>query len=140
MLGVDGLKRLLSDREARYLKSNTLCRLATASRDGVPHVTPVLYVFDGSHFYIALDYGEKKLKNLKENGRVAFVVDDFYKRRSRGIMIQGEAEVLERGELYRYALKLLFERFEIYRRNPWGEGESPIIKIKPTSKASWGVM
>ncbi len=102
-------------------------------------MTPVVYVFDGTHFYIAIDYGEKKLKNLKENSKVALVIDDRTKFRTRGIMVQGTAEILERGETYRYALKLLFKRFEMYRNDPWEEGESPILKIIPLRKASWGL-
>ncbi|MEM4311559.1 MAG: pyridoxamine 5'-phosphate oxidase family protein [Nitrososphaerales archaeon] len=130
---------LFTDKELKYIKGNTLCRLATASKDAIPHVTPVLYVFNGNYFYIAIDYGEKKLKNLRENDKVSLVIDDRTKAGARGIMIQGRAEVLERGEEYRYALKLLFDRFEIYRSNPWGEGEAPIIKVLPKKKASWRI-
>jgi len=128
-----------SEAEKNYIETNTTCRLATASRDNMPHVTPVVYVFDGKHFFIAIDYGEKKLKNLKENSKCALVIDDRTRFRGRGIMIQGMVEILERGEDYRYALKILFDKFEMYRKNPWGEGESPILKITPLRKASWGI-
>jgi len=130
---------IFTEKEIAYIKKGSLCRIATASKDANPHVTPVLYVFDGNYFYIAIDYGEKKLKNLKENNKVALVIDDRTKKGARGIMVQGTAEILERGDEYKYALKLLFDRFEIYRKNPWGEGEAPIIKVIPKKKASWRV-
>lgn len=130
---------MFSKAEIDYIEEETTCRLATPSKDAVPHVTPVIYVYDGKHFYIAIDYGERKLKNMRENRKVALVIDDTLKMRSRGILVQGEVEILERGADYKYGLKLLFDRFEMYRRNPWGEGESPILKIEPKSKASWGI-
>ena len=29
-------------------------------------------------------------------------------------------------------------RFEFYRKNPWGEGESPILGVTPKKTVSWG--
>ncbi len=133
------MKSKLTKKEEDYIKKMTTCRLALAFKDGTPHVTPVVYVYDGKHFFVAVDYGAKKLKILEENSKVALVVDGTGRRGGGGIMVQGGAEVLERGKNYLYALKLLFERFESYRRNPWGEGEAPILKIKPQAKASWDI-
>jgi nitroimidazol reductase NimA-like FMN-containing flavoprotein (pyridoxamine 5'-phosphate oxidase superfamily) len=62
-------------KEESFLRSNEMCRLATASKDGRPQVTPVMYALDGNCFVIAVDYGTKKLKNVKENPNVALVVD-----------------------------------------------------------------
>ena len=41
------LLTVLKENEIRYLKGRTLCRLATASREAEPHVTPVIYAMDG---------------------------------------------------------------------------------------------
>jgi hypothetical protein len=30
-------------------------------------------------------------------------------------------------------------RFEFYRKNPWGEGESPIFRVIPEKAVSWGL-
>ena len=54
-------------------------------------------------------------------------------------MIQGECEILERGKEYLRLQKILFDKFEYYRKNPWKEGESPILRIRPTKSVSWGV-
>lgn len=138
-MGHAELQGKLTKKEEDYIKKMTTCRLALASKDGTPHVTPVVYVYDGKHFFVAVDYGARKLKILEENSKVALVVDSTGRGSMGGIMVQGEAEVLERGKNYLYALKLLFERFESYRKNPWGEGEEPILKIKPQAKTSWGI-
>ncbi len=127
----------MSDKELRYLKGHTLCRLATASREAEPHVTPVIYATDGEDVVIAIDYGEKKLKNLHENPKAALVVDEY--RPNRAVMVQGNCEILERGKEYLRLQKVLYDKFEYYRKNPWKEGESPILRIRPTKCVSWGV-
>ena len=104
----------------------------------MPHVVPVVHAMDldGAPI-IAIDYGTKKLKNLRENPKAALLVDDGEAQKC--VMIQGECEVHERGTEYLRLLKILFERFDFYRNNPWGEGESPILKIRPDKVVSWGV-
>ena len=67
---------VLTARQLSFLKTHELCRLATASNDARPHVVPVIYAIDGENLIIAVDYGTKKLKNLRVNKRVALVVDD----------------------------------------------------------------
>jgi len=126
---------VLKPGELKFLKSHELCRLATASKDAKPHVVPVIYALDGENIVIAIDYKTKKLKNLRENSRVALVVDEY--RPNRGLLVEGECEIFERGKEYLRLLQILFDRFVYYRRNPWGEGESPILKIKPTRSVMW---
>jgi uncharacterized protein len=125
-------------RDLEFLESHELCRLATSSRDGHPHVVPVIYAMDGFDIIIAIDYGTKKLKNLREDENVALVVDDYnVNKGNAGVMVEGTSEILERGKEYRRLLQLLFDRFEFYRNNPWKEGESPIIKVHPVKIIAW---
>jgi len=126
---------VLTPRQLKFLRAHEVCRLATASKDAKPHVVPVIYALDGENIIIAIDYGTKKLKNLRENRFVALVVDDY--RPNHGVMVEGEREILERGKEYLRLLQILFEKFEVYRRHPWGEGESPILKIKPAKAVVW---
>jgi PPOX class probable F420-dependent enzyme len=123
-------------KEVAFLKSNEMCRLATASKDGRPQVTPVMYALDGSSFVIAVDYGTKKLENVRENPNVALVVDRL--RPTRAVTVQGTCRVFERGVEYLRLLDVLMTRFEFYRKDPWGEGESPILRVTPRKAASWG--
>jgi PPOX class probable F420-dependent enzyme len=125
----------LTKEQAAFLRKHELCRMATASKDGMPHVVPVIYTLDGGDIIIAVDYGTRKLKNLRENRRVALVVDTY--RPNAGLMVEGECEILERGKEYLRLLHVLFDRFEFYRRDPWGEGESPILKVHPTKCVMW---
>jgi len=125
----------LTPKQLAFLRSHELCRLATASKEAKPHVVPVIYALDGENVVIAVDYGTKKLVNLRENRKVALVVDEFHP--NKGVMVEGECEILERGREYLRLLKILFDRFEYYRKNPWGEGESPILKVKPSKAVMW---
>jgi uncharacterized protein len=127
----------MTPKELRFLKSQGYARLATASGKGVPQVTPVVYAMDKENFVIATDYGTKKLKNLKENPYASLVVDLIDP--NRGVMVVGRVEIYERGKEYLRLLSILFKRFDFYRNNPWGEGESPIITIKANKVVSWGV-
>ncbi len=122
-------------RALGFLKRHELCRLATASKAGQPHVVPVIYALDGEDIVIAVDYGTKKLGNLRQNNRVALIVDDY--RPNHAVMVEGECQILERGQEYLRLLQILLDRFETYRRHPWGEGESPILKVRPTKAVAW---
>jgi len=126
---------VLTQRQLKFLKEHELARLATASKEARPHVVPVIYAMDGEDIVIAIDYGTKKLKNLRENNRVALVADDFHP--NHAVMVEGECELFERGKEYLRLLQVLFDRFETYRRHPWGEGESPILRVRPTKAVSW---
>ena len=126
---------VLKPRQLAYLKAHELCRLATASKKAKPHVVPVIYAVDGEDVVIAIDYKTKKLANLLENPRVALVVDEFSP--NRGLMLEGDCEIFERGKEYLRLLKVLFDRFDYYRNNPWGEGESPILKVRVSKAVSW---
>ncbi len=103
----------------------------------MPHVTPVVYAMDGGNVIVAIDYKTKKLGNLRVNPQAAIVIDSY--RPNGGVMIQGKCLILERGPEYLRLLKILFDRFEFYRKNPWGEGESPILKLVPKRVVTWGL-
>lgn len=126
-----------TEKEIEFIKSLPVARIATISEKRWPQLTPVLHVFDGKDVYFATDYETKKYENLKKNSRVAVVIDKFPP--TVGATIQGEAEIIERGKEFEYAFKLLQDRHTYYKKNPFKEGEAPIIKVKPLRKISWGL-
>ena len=132
-----GGKPKLNSKEVAYLETNEMCRFATASRKGEPHVVPVSYVWDQGYAYIVTDYGTRKLKNLRENPQAAILVDSGGTRKL--LLISGPVEIIEKGEEYRRLYKLFYSRLDWVKRDPWKEGEAPFIKINPTFKAGWGL-
>ena len=119
-----------TDAEISYLKNQRLGRLATAGADAQPHVVPVGFRYNpkedaieiGGHSGFAK---RKKYRDVVQNPRVAFVVDDVASVNPwtpRGIEIRGTAEVLTTGgaEL--------------------GPGFDPeMFRIRPTRIISWGI-
>lgn len=93
-----------TEEEARYLTAQRLGRLATVNAAGQPHVTPVSFRYDpktetigiGGHGFAA----GKKIRDVRANARVAFVVDDLVSEQpwhARGVEIRGTAEVRDTG-------------------------------------------
>ena len=127
----------MNKKEIAFLNKQGLGRLATASKDLMPHVVPVMYAMDGEKVIVAVDYRTRKLKNLRENSKVSLVVDEY--NPNRAVFLQGTCLMVEKGPEYLRLLKVLLKRFEEYRKNPWGEGESPILTHNPLKVVSWGL-
>ncbi len=92
-----------SAAEESYLAGHDLGRVATAGANCQPHVTPVNYEFAPGTSVIVLpglDAGSKKFRDLQQNNRVGFVVDDLPDddaESPRGVCIRGYAEIFKVG-------------------------------------------
>jgi len=126
-----------SSEEERFLEENEVGRLATICPDGMPHVVPVCYIHRSGGLWVAVDYESKKYRNLLSNDKAALVVDAGYDS-NRGILVQGQARIYDRGQEYRDVYDAFYKKFNWVRASPWKEGEVPFIKIEPNRKASWG--
>jgi len=109
-----------TDEEAEFIGQSKLARIATSSARNQPHVVPVAFEFDGEHFYFGGWNLEKSLKfrNIRDNGKVALVIDDLVTVRPwrpRGIAIRGNAKVEE-------------------------SENGTYIKVTPLRKVSWGLI
>jgi pyridoxamine 5'-phosphate oxidase family protein len=102
------LESIYSEPEIEYLKSQRLARIATATRQGKPDVSPVAFEFDGTHFFIGshsqdIFHSTKKYKNVRDgNKEVALVIDDLESVqpwKPRGMKINGTAEIVEHNGL-----------------------------------------
>jgi len=71
---------IFTEKEAAYLAEQRLGRLATAQPDGTLQVSPVGFVHNTELDTIDVrGHGmarSRKFRNVEDNGRVAFVVDD----------------------------------------------------------------
>lgn len=132
----------LSQRQMDYLKSGRVSRQASLSRDGSLHLVPVCHAYDGENICIAsMDRDAKKVRNVRENPRVSLLVDDYSEdwNKCKGLMIQGEASLVERGEVFVAAKKLLDEKYPQWEEEPYSieEGTTPVIKVRPMKVVSW---
>jgi len=108
-----------TDEEVEFLGQTKLARIATSSKSNQPHVVPVGYEFDGTHFYFGGWNLDKSLKfrNIRDNEKVALVIDDLLTVRPwrpRGVEIRGIAT---------------FEENQ----------DGAYFKVTPVRKVSWGL-
>ena len=98
-----------SDLEIQYLKLQRLARIATASPQGKPDVSPVAFEFDGTHLFVGSHSEEvffrtKKYKNIRDgNNQIAIVIDDLESVqpwKPRGIKVNGTAEIVEHDGMF----------------------------------------
>jgi pyridoxamine 5'-phosphate oxidase family protein len=108
--------------ELEYLVAKPLGRIATAQTDGTLQVSPVGFTYNPAHESIDISgyrMGQsRKFRNIADNGRVAFVVDDLATVRPwrpRCVEIRGHAEAIQ--------------------DSPVG----PIIRIHPRRVISFGI-
>ena len=130
----------------RLIRSARLAHLATADKQGQPHVIPICFVFDGKCFYSPIDekpkrvrpHQLKRLKNIRANPRVALVIDRYDEewRRLAYFLVSGRARVLTRGKHYSRAIRLLCNKYRQYRS--MAIHERPMIVIRPSRVNTWG--
>ena len=90
--------------EIAYLQSQRIGRIATTGRNGQPHVVPVGFRYNVEHDTIDIGgHGfvkRKKYRDVLQNPRAAFVVDDIASVNPwavRGIEVRGDVEIHETG-------------------------------------------
>jgi PPOX class probable F420-dependent enzyme len=129
----------------KLLFESRLAHLATSTTDGVPHVVPICYVFDGHTIYSSIDEKPKRtaprrlrrMLNIRANPHVSLVVDSYSDdwKKLRYILVRGIAETIPKGREHNVAVALLREKYIQYRSMNL-EGR-PIIRIRPTKVIAW---
>lgn len=92
---------MFTEAELAYLEAQPHGRLATQQPNGTLQVSPVGFRYNAAEKAIDITghnmAGSRKFRNVKANGRAAFVVDDIPSRnpwRVRCLEIRGHAEAL----------------------------------------------
>ena len=137
----------LTPRESALIATEQVAHLATADAEGVPHVIPVCFVYDGERFYTVLDRKPKRaslsrlkrVRNILANPKVALVLDHYEEDWGRlwYVLVIGTAELVETGDEHGRAIALLMEKYPQYR--DMDVGENPVIRITPARFTSWGI-
>ncbi len=130
------------------LEAHRIGHLATADAAGAPHLVPICFVYDGQAIYSAIDhkpkrrtgYGMKRIRNMVENPRVAFLVHHYEEdwQRLSYVMVRGTASILESGDERQHAMTLLEARYGQYRERHLAQGDGLVIKIVPHTVNHWG--
>ena len=131
--------------ELEFLSKTRVARLATADKAGQPHVIPIVFATDGQKLYTPLDRKPKRIapkqlkrvRNLLENPRVAFVIDHWDEDWTKlaWLMVKGTGHLVESGEAHTTGVRLLEKKYPQYEKMPL-EG-LPIIVITPSEITRW---
>ncbi len=76
-------------RAEAFLKGRHFGKIATISKDGSPHLTPIWYLYEDGKLIINTTTDRVKFRNIRRDPRVSFLVDDGYPY----LMILGRARV-----------------------------------------------
>lgn len=130
-----------------FIERARVARLATIDSEFKPHLVPVVFVFDGNHFFIPLDEKRKvakpeklkRIRNIQDNPNVALLIDQYDEDWTKlaFVMIQGKASVASKREgniQVRRAFNKLIVKYVQYQKIGVGE---MCIKITPKKVASW---
>jgi coenzyme F420-0:L-glutamate ligase/coenzyme F420-1:gamma-L-glutamate ligase len=132
----------------RFLERHHVAHLATAGADGAPHVIPVCYALDDAAIYFVADEKPKRrpprqlerLKNLRENGRAALVVDDYDDDWTRlaYVLVRGRAGLVEDPAAHAAAIALLRARYAPYQRMALDDpARNPVVRIIADRVVMW---
>jgi PPOX class probable F420-dependent enzyme len=136
---------MISDAQRRFLDKSRVGHLATADRNGAPHVIPVCYAVAQGTLYVTVDEKPKRrdmplkrVRNILENSQAGFVADHYDEdwRRLGWVMLRGAAEILETGAEHDRAQELLRARYPQYRA--MNLAELPVIALRIAHATSWG--
>jgi PPOX class probable F420-dependent enzyme len=137
----------ISSATEEFIERARVARLATIDSEFKPHLVPVVFVFDGNHFFIPVDEKRKiakpeklkRIRNIQDNPDVALLIDQYNEDWTKlaYVMIQGKALVSSKrgGSIQvRQAYEKLMTKYIQYQKV--GMGEMCII-ITPKKVASW---
>lgn len=137
---------MLSVTDRQFLEARRVARLATADRNGAPHVVPVCFALADTALYITIDQKPKRaagqplkrLRNIADNPEVAVVVDHYDEDWTQlgWVMLRGRAEILAGGAEHDQAQALLRTR---YRQLAAMHIEAlPVIAVRIARVTRWG--
>ncbi|HEY3638098.1 MAG TPA: TIGR03668 family PPOX class F420-dependent oxidoreductase [Rhizomicrobium sp.] len=133
---------MLSEAERLFLSRRRVGYLSTADFSGAPHLVPICFAAADAALYSAIDEKPKsglilkRVKNILENPRVAFLADHYDENWSRlaWLRLDGHAELLAEGPERDDAIGLLRTRYAQYQAMQL----SAVIAIRVLDVRSWG--
>jgi len=127
------------------LRRARIAHLATSTGNGLPHVVPICFAYDGRVIYSSIDRKPKRVeparmrrvRNIAENRRVSLVVDSYSENWERlcYVIVDGVASMMYSGTEYKRATSMLRRKYRQYRSMRLEE--RPIIRIEPVRSRAW---
>jgi PPOX class probable F420-dependent enzyme len=135
----------LDDWGVKLLEERRYAVLATQDDDGLPHLTPVWYLFRNEQLYIGSSSSSRKVRNVVARPAASLIVDVRRLGAERWIAASGSVTVLK-GEDSRQMAKAILERYLTSealndpRVGPaFAATDDVILCLKPTKWRSWAL-
>jgi PPOX class probable F420-dependent enzyme len=131
----------LTKAVADFVRWERVCRLATVSATGVPHLVPVCHVLADGKVYIGAGDDGTKVRNLRANPRATVTVDVYSDHWAglKGVMLRGTASLIDRGPRFKRARRLLYAKYPQYATEAaLTEADSVVIEVTPDHVFTWG--
>ncbi|MFE3598988.1 TIGR03668 family PPOX class F420-dependent oxidoreductase [Streptomyces sp. NPDC059142] len=130
-----------TEARARF-SASPIARLATTGADGAPHLVPVTFTVDNDLVFFAIDHKPKstwnlrRLRNIRENPKVAVLVDHFESDWTRlwWARADGRAEIHEDGPQRLHGVELLEGKYNQYSEHP---PNGPVVIIRVDRWSGW---
>ncbi len=126
--------------EREFLETARVARLATVAPDGLPHNVPICPLMERGRLFFGTDRNTAKVRHIQAHPGVAVAFDDYTEdwRHLRGVLIEGEARVLEE-RAFRSVRARLYRKFPQYQAiAPLTDRDAVAVEITPRRKVSWG--
>lgn len=134
--------RLPEDVARRAFTSMPVARMATADAAGRPHLVPTAFAVAGDRIYTAVDHKPKstrdlkRLRNLRENPRVALLADHYADDWERlwWVRADGRAEIVGDEADAAGPIDLLVAKYARYRAT---RPRGPLIAVTVERWVGW---
>ena len=131
----------IAKRLWKFIERERVCRVATVSEDGMPHLVPVCHVVVDDMICFGSGHDGRKVLNLRANDHIAVTVDLYAEDwpHLKGVMVQGRAKLIERGPRFRKIRGSLYRKYPQYAREAaLDESDSLVVAVVPAHVFSWG--
>jgi PPOX class probable F420-dependent enzyme len=120
-------------------------RLATRAPGGRLHLVPICFALDGDVLYSAVDEKPKRsrrlqrIDNVRAHPEAAVLVDQYEEDWSRlwWVRLRGRGRVVEQGQEFELALRLLADKYDQYRQRP---PPGPVLAIEIDEWRGWSAV
>ena len=139
-------ERAIKPEVEHFVRAQRVARLATVDARGRPHVLPIVFAYIAGYLYTPLDLKPKsvpserlrRVRNILSNPHVQVLIDHYDEdwQQLGYVQLRGRGELIEQGDEYRRALRLLGSKYPQYGALPL-EGR-PVIKITVERAVTWG--
>lgn len=118
----------------KYMQTHKFLNLATVNGKCEPHACTLGFASNDAVVYFATDKNTTKIKNITENPKVAYTIDENELKNwteIQGIQMRGVATVITDAAEAEKAMQLLLEKFPEFADMP-PDPEMVMVKIEPT--------